>query len=230
MENKTGKYLKYALGEILLVIIGILIAVSINGWNEGRKLKIEEQSILIDLKQEVTSNLEALKKVIEENEKSFAAAGEMKALFDDREAFNEMSDSVYRALFIKMNSNWTYDPRNGILNSIISSGQINQLSNKELKYLLASNKEMTVDAFENSLKIEAQRDELLYSTYNNMRTIVDGKIIGGLNWKSSYDHGPFRILTVSLFYYSRRGGLKEEHELAETLEQIIDLIDQQIEK
>ena len=40
--GKTGKYFKYAIGEILLVIIGILIAVSINGWNEDRKILIEE--------------------------------------------------------------------------------------------------------------------------------------------------------------------------------------------
>ena len=32
-ENKTGKYLKYAIGEIVLVVIGILIALSINNWN-----------------------------------------------------------------------------------------------------------------------------------------------------------------------------------------------------
>ncbi|MBO0341043.1 hypothetical protein J0654_05270 [Muricauda lutimaris] len=36
-EGKTGKYLKYALGEILLVVIGILIALQINNWNENRK-------------------------------------------------------------------------------------------------------------------------------------------------------------------------------------------------
>ena len=47
MENKTGKYLKYAIGEILLVIIGILIAVSINGWNEDRKIKKETEQLLI---------------------------------------------------------------------------------------------------------------------------------------------------------------------------------------
>ena len=229
MENKTGKYLKYAIGEILLVIIGILIAVSINGWNEDRKLKIEEQSILIDLKQEVTSNLKDLEKVIEENEKSFAAAGEMRALFKDREAFDEMPDSSFRSLFLKMNTNWTFDPRNGILNSIISSGQINQLSNKELKYLLASNKEMTLDTFENSMKIEAQRDEMIYSTLDNARIIEDGKIVGR-DWKSFYDHGAFRTLTTWLFYYTREGGLEEEHELKEALERIIELIDQDIEK
>ena len=37
-EGKTGKYLKYAVGEIILVVIGILIALQINNWNENRKL------------------------------------------------------------------------------------------------------------------------------------------------------------------------------------------------
>ncbi|MFK7781484.1 DUF6090 family protein [Psychroserpens sp.] len=41
-ENKTGKYLKYAFGEIILVVIGILIALQINNWNENRKNKITE--------------------------------------------------------------------------------------------------------------------------------------------------------------------------------------------
>jgi hypothetical protein len=42
MENKTGKYIKYAIGEIVLVVIGILIALSINNWNEQRKLQKED--------------------------------------------------------------------------------------------------------------------------------------------------------------------------------------------
>ena len=36
-EGKTGKYLKYAIGEIILVVIGILIALSINNWNQNQK-------------------------------------------------------------------------------------------------------------------------------------------------------------------------------------------------
>ena len=40
MENKTTKYFKYAIGEIVLVVIGILIALQINNWNEHRKLNI----------------------------------------------------------------------------------------------------------------------------------------------------------------------------------------------
>ena len=46
MENKTGKYLKYAIGEIILVVIGILIALQINNWNEVRK-NDEKEALLI---------------------------------------------------------------------------------------------------------------------------------------------------------------------------------------
>jgi K+ transporter len=46
MENKTGKYIKYAIGEIILVVIGILIALQINIWNEDRKSN-EKATILI---------------------------------------------------------------------------------------------------------------------------------------------------------------------------------------
>jgi len=48
-QNKTTKYFKYAIGEILLVVIGILIALQINNWNENRKLKNNEKVILTDL-------------------------------------------------------------------------------------------------------------------------------------------------------------------------------------
>jgi hypothetical protein len=48
-KNKTGKYLKYAIGEIILVVIGILIALQINNWNETRKDSIEEKVILENL-------------------------------------------------------------------------------------------------------------------------------------------------------------------------------------
>jgi hypothetical protein len=229
MENKTGKYLKYAIGEILLVIIGILIAVSINGWNEDRKLKKAEQSILKDLKQEMIINKKALEFAIEENEKSFQAALEMRELFEDRATFDKMSDTLFYLLIRKLNWNVTYDPQNGILNSIISSGQINQLSNKELKYLLASLKELTIDAIENTRKIEAQRDDLMKSAWTNAMIIEGGKNLG-YNVKSIYEHPEFIWATNHLFYFQRKDGLEEEKELTATLERIIELIDENINK
>jgi hypothetical protein len=56
MENKTSKYLKYAIGEIVLVVIGILIALSINNWNENRKEKTLETKVLIELLKSLENN------------------------------------------------------------------------------------------------------------------------------------------------------------------------------
>jgi hypothetical protein len=49
MVNKTGNYFKYAIGDIVIVVIGILIALSINNWNEERKLQITKQPYLQQL-------------------------------------------------------------------------------------------------------------------------------------------------------------------------------------
>jgi len=61
MENKTSKYFKYAIGEIVLVVIGILIALQINNWNENRKTNKVEQNYLSSLNSEFQSNLQELK-------------------------------------------------------------------------------------------------------------------------------------------------------------------------
>lgn len=57
-ENKTAKYFKYAIGEIILVVIGIIIALQINTWNENRKLQNEELSLLKELKTNLKITLE----------------------------------------------------------------------------------------------------------------------------------------------------------------------------
>ena len=69
MENKTGKpawpvgrYFKYAIGEIILVVIGILIALQINNWNENRKLRNQEFKILIEVKSNLESTLNNFEK------------------------------------------------------------------------------------------------------------------------------------------------------------------------
>lgn len=62
-KNKTATYLKYAIGEIVLVVIGILIALQINNWNENRKAQIIQKSLLINL----YNNLGADSIVLQEN-------------------------------------------------------------------------------------------------------------------------------------------------------------------
>jgi len=60
--GKIGKYFKYAIGEIVLVVIGILIALQINNWNENRKQGLREASVLDELKQGLESNRNILEK------------------------------------------------------------------------------------------------------------------------------------------------------------------------
>ncbi len=87
-ENKTAAYLRYALGEILLVVIGILIALQVNNWNENRKLN---QRIIANLKNvqlELAVNIQNSDGVIE----SFIKRDSVKNLILN----NELSYSDYK--------------------------------------------------------------------------------------------------------------------------------------
>ena len=56
-KNKTEKYLKYAIGEIVLVVIGILIALQINNWNEKRKINNDIERLFTLLEKELETNI-----------------------------------------------------------------------------------------------------------------------------------------------------------------------------
>ena len=64
-ENKFSKYLIYAIGEIVLVVIGILIALSINNWNGQQKLNEKEVSVAKELYIELNENLASVKNQLE---------------------------------------------------------------------------------------------------------------------------------------------------------------------
>jgi hypothetical protein len=65
-KNKTEKYLKYAIGEIVLVVIGILVALSINNWNENRKSDIELNNYLELMTEELQQDKLFYSKLISE--------------------------------------------------------------------------------------------------------------------------------------------------------------------
>ena len=64
-DNKFSKYLLYAIGEILLVVIGILLALQINNWNEWRKDRQTEKEIIQNLTENLEMILETLKADVE---------------------------------------------------------------------------------------------------------------------------------------------------------------------
>ena len=64
-QKQVSTYLKYALGEVLLVMIGILLALQVNTWNENRKNLERERIILEELNNDFTQNLENFKRIKE---------------------------------------------------------------------------------------------------------------------------------------------------------------------
>jgi hypothetical protein len=68
-KDKIWKYLKYSIGEIILVVVGILIALSINNWNEKQKKVQKGHEILMDVRANVKDNTDQFHKDIEGNRK-----------------------------------------------------------------------------------------------------------------------------------------------------------------
>jgi len=64
-QNKTGKYFKYAIGEIILVVVGILIALQINNWNEERKASDYNRVLLKQVHKELAFNIKKANELIE---------------------------------------------------------------------------------------------------------------------------------------------------------------------
>ena len=144
-QNKTGKYFKYAIGEIVLVVIGILIALSINNWNEIRKEGIKERQLLNNLQGEFKDNLEDLDSIAIEVNKVISS---LEKVFDQFSQSNSdiPKDSLNNWLSTAMYSpNWK--PSEFLLNSLNNSGTIAELKNEKLKLLLykwsRQQKEMT---------------------------------------------------------------------------------------
>jgi hypothetical protein len=73
-ENKFSKYLIYAIGEIILVVIGILIALQVNNWNEQRKLDAQEIIYLNRLKKELESDVAYFEIQIQEGNEVISSA------------------------------------------------------------------------------------------------------------------------------------------------------------
>ena len=91
-DNKPMKYMRYAIGEIVLVVIGILIALSINNWNEKRKLKIEEIKLLKEMKSALISDKEDIISCIDEHSSSARSCSILLEHFSNKLPYNDSLD------------------------------------------------------------------------------------------------------------------------------------------
>ena len=143
-EGKTTKYIKYAIGEIILVVIGILIALQINNWNEGRRTKQSEQVILNNLKSEMLANKTKLAFVIQSHEISYNNGKIMLRLFNTD--ISNVPVARLDSLLYTIEEAKTFDASDGFLKSLIASGKIDDIQNVNLKGLLTSFEGQVIDA------------------------------------------------------------------------------------
>ena len=85
-EGKTGKYFKYAIGEILLVVIGILIALQINNWNEQQKDNKLEQEYYCRLMEDVILDEEKINTLLAASQERLKAANQAARLLQQEQA------------------------------------------------------------------------------------------------------------------------------------------------
>jgi Family of unknown function (DUF6090) len=141
--EKTGKYFKYAIGEIILVVIGILIALSINNWNEDRKESIKETAILTELHKDFINNLMQFENVKSVHFNSLKSAEKFK-MYMNHSNLIAVKDSIAKYYFLAFNG-VSYNPSNGVVESLVSSGDYQIIKNDTLRNYLISWKDVLLD-------------------------------------------------------------------------------------
>jgi len=133
-ENKLSKYVLYAIGEIILVVIGILIALQVNDWNENRKLVNEEKETIANLKLEFEKNLVDLESDINVIHGIINSCNVLLEFTGPNYEFGSLKnvDSII-SLTPRM---VVWDPSLYTLSDIKNSGKLSRLSNEDLKMLL----------------------------------------------------------------------------------------------
>ncbi len=133
-ENKFSKYILYAIGEIVLVVIGILIALSINSWNDNRKDRIKEQVYLKNLISELTEDIESNKRyILDRYSKKVEVLKKGKAYYQDKfqvtDTISFLNDVGYGNVF--GNVIWAFNKTT--YNQLVNTGDLKVIENDSLK-------------------------------------------------------------------------------------------------
>ena len=116
------------------MVIGILIALSINNWNEERKVNTAENKALVALKNEFEQNIERFRKIIQKRD---SAQADLRIYFDIIAYDTLLIDEKVKAKTVSYFGG-TWGVQNTVLNGLVNSGSIENIKNDTLKTLLAS--------------------------------------------------------------------------------------------
>ena len=129
-KERAGKYLLYAIGEIILVVIGILIALSINNWNEERKNNILEQEYYCRLLEDVEQDIEQIDKFLIDVQDRIRSANNAVRLLKNEEA-NKLEVATAMAYSISaIVSDFT--PNNSAFEDLKSGANLNIIKDKDI--------------------------------------------------------------------------------------------------
>jgi hypothetical protein len=169
-ENKVAKYLRYAIGEIFLVVIGILIALQINNWNENRKERLIEIKYLSNLKHDLQSDSTDL--VYYKNIR-LGQVSAVQELIKYAES-NDVND-IYKldSLYTTIALWWEFVPNNNTFEELISSGNLQLIRNDSIKNLLLDLNKENAELISTRDHIRREYEHYLYDQKNQFISFLD---------------------------------------------------------
>jgi hypothetical protein len=179
MENKTGKYFKYAIGEIILVVIGILIALSINNWNEHRKTQINQEKYLLLLKEEALKNINAIENAKDNIKLTMEGQLGLLELIDGNQ--DTISENYLSKLLLKtvvFSTRFNYE--NSVLTELKTSGELKNIRNDSIRNNLMAIEPLVVhskDQEEFIIEDFETVGQLINEKGNRRRILVDNDIM-----------------------------------------------------
>lgn len=176
--NKITKYLVYAVGEILLVVVGILIALQVNNWNHKKQEKKEEIKVLKSL-------LGALQINEKEFERNFQAQTKR---FESIEIllFSDLSTTTVNeidAIIDTSSDNFTFNPSLGLYKAVINTGKIALISNDRLKNKISMLGDLIEDYQENEKIVADYSRRYLYDFFIHHYTVAP-EVLGDIRHRS----------------------------------------------
>jgi len=130
-EGRISKYLVYAIGEIILVMIGILLALQVNSWHNGRLEIKKEQALLKNLEVDFNNNIENLNMVIENFEEAYNASVVLLNILKSNEQIN--NDEIDGLIDDIINKTMSYDLISGSINEIFNTGSLHLIGDPTLR-------------------------------------------------------------------------------------------------
>ena len=185
-QNKTGKYLKYAIGEILLVMIGILLALQVNNWNENRKNRIAEQTLYQTLISSLESDLEDVNDKISIVDNSIKAQ-EIFIINSFDEIKGKYSvDQVENLLADVGNCSSSFFPNYGLYDKISNNNRIDLIRSAELQMKIIELYEQYYKRY-NDIDLNLEQLAVFSLQINYYSKIEDDIIINNGHYKIDFE-------------------------------------------